>query len=919
MPRLFRRLTTLLRWRKQEEELQHELAAHLAMDTQERIEAGEPPETARRAAWRDFGNLARVTEDTRATWGWTSVEQFGQDLRYASRQFRRSPGFAAVVIATLALGIGATTAVFSVLQAVLLAPLPYEQPRQLVRIYQQEPDKPATRHYLTGAHFSFLREHATAFEVVAALANYSESGRDLVKDGQGERLRVLPVTSDYFHTLRSGPWRGPGFDRRDEVGTRRVVLSEALWRARFNADPSVIGVTIHLSGEPYEVAGVAPAAFEDPIAGEFDAWLSYDLARDTDEQNNSLTAVARLRWGISLDQARAELSSLSRVMKERFPTARLSAVDIAPLQEDLVEHARGPLQLLLIAVGLVLLVACVNVANLALTRATGRVHEFATRSALGAGGTRLFRQLLVESLLLAGLGGLMGLSVAEIGIEVLQRLGGDAVPRLDEVGFNHVVLGFALVVTVVTAIAFGVAPALRFSHIPPIEALRQHSRSTTATRGQGRLRSGLAAAQLALALTLLFGAGVLLASFYRLQQVHLGFRVERVLTFDVDLPTVRYDGERRAAFQEELARRLRAIPGITAAGGISFLPATGSYHGWNTAILSGPRAGTSVARRDGFNIQQRTISGDIFAALDVPVLAGRTFDAQDGAGAPLRAVVSASFARVAFPGMPFSAVVGQRIAAGGRRLEIVGVVGDVTLDVYGAPALVVYHAHRQFSANRNWALTQVVATELPPARIFPNVRTEVAAMDPELVVHRAVPMSDVVGRGTRRERFALVLMSAFAGVSLLLAALGLYGVLAYAVRHRTQEIGIRMALGATAAQVRLTVVRQAGVVLGAGLLAGTCGALLFGRWLTSLAFENQSVGPSNSSDRGAAAHDHRPARRLAARTARLTRAARHCDAGRLLTRGGIRRRGGMTAVSREQVKAVLEFAARSLDAPVPER
>jgi putative ABC transport system permease protein len=837
MPTLFRRVTTLLRWRKQEQDLQNELAAHLAMDTQERIEAGEPPETARQAAWRDFGNLARVTEDTRATWGWTGAEQLAQDLRYAARQLGRSPGFATVVIATLALGIGATTAVFSVLQAVLIAPLPYDQPGQLVRLYQQEPGKPATRHYLTGAHFSFLRDHATSFDVVAALANYSETGLDHVGDGDGARLRVLPVTSEYFHLLGYGALRGPGFERSDETGTRRVILSDALWRARFNARPSVIGSTIQLSGEPYEVVAITPVGFQDPVAGEFDAWLPYDLAGDTYEQNNSLTAVARLRQGVSLDQARAELSSLSRSMKERFPTARLSAVDVVPLQEDLVAPARGPLHLLLIAVGLVLLVACVNVANLVLARSTGRVHEFAIRSALGAGSTRIFRQLLVESLLLAGLGGLLGLCVAEIGVEVLKRLGGDAVPRLAEVGFNPVVLGFAALITMMTAAASGMTPALRFAQVPPNDALRHQSRSATGTRGQGRLRSGLAAAQLALALTLLVGAGVLMASFYRLQRVELGFRVDGVLTFDVNLPTVRYDAQRRAAFQEELARRLRAIPGVTAAGGISFLPARGNYHGWSTAVLTGPRAGTSVARKDGFNIQQRTISGDIFAALDIPVLAGRSFDVRDDANAPLRAVVSASFARVAFPSMPFTRVVGQRIAAGGRKLEIVGVVGDVTLDVYGAPALVVYHAHRQFAANRNWALSQVVATDLPPDRVLANVRTEIAAIDPELVVHRAAPMTKVVGRGTGRERFALVLMGLFAGVSLLLAALGLYGVLAYAVRQRTQEIGIRMALGATAAQVRLTVLRQAAFVLASGLLAGTCGALMFGRWLTSLAFE----------------------------------------------------------------------------------
>jgi putative ABC transport system permease protein len=768
---------------------------------------------------------------------WNSVTQ---DLRYSLRQVRRNPGFSIVVVTTLALGIGGTTAVFSLLQAVLLAPLPYERPGQLVRFYQQEPDKPATRHYLTGAHFSQLREHAASFEAITALANYGEDGRDLVKDGRAQRLRVLGVTSDYFQTLRAGAILGPGFDRRDEIGNRRVLLSRQLWQAHFNADPTVIGSTVQLSGEPYEIAGVAPPGFEDPIAGAVDAWLPYNLARDRHPESNSLSAIGRLRNGVSLDQAAAELASLSGAMKERFPTARLSAISAVPLQADVVAPARGPLHLLLVAVALVLLVACVNVANLVLARASGRVHEFAVRSALGSGSRRLVRQMLVESLVLASLGGLLGLVLATAMVKGLVMLGRDAIPRLDEVGFDPIVLGFAALVTLATAILSGVAPALRFGHVPPIDAVRQRA---AATRGQGRLRSALVTAQLALALTLLAGAAVLLASIDRVQQIPLGFRVNDVLTFDLNLPSVRYDAQRRAAFQEDLARNLRDIPGVSAAGGISFLPASGSYHRWSTSILTGPRAGSSVAARDGFNVQQRVISGDLFAALEIPLLAGRIFDARDDQASSPRAIVSAHFARVAFPGLALDAVVGQRITAGGRPpLDIIGVVGDVTLDVYGAPSLAVYHAHRQFASNRNWALTQVVATRLPPERLLGDVRDAIARLDPELVVYRAAPMTEVVGRGTRRERFALVLMAAFAAVSLLLATLGLYGVVAYAVRQRTQEIGVRIALGATASRITMMVLREAGTLLAAGVAIGIGGALLLGRWLTTLTFE---VSPSD--------------------------------------------------------------------------
>jgi putative ABC transport system permease protein len=570
------------------------------------------------------------------------------------------------------------------------------------------------------------------------------------------------------------------------------------------------------------------------------AWIPYRLARDTYEENNSLTGIGRLRDGVNLEQAQAELATLTRPMRERWPAAKKSAIVATPLREELVARARGPLQLVFAAVGLVLLVACVNVANLALVRATGRVHEFAVRAALGSGRWRLARQLLVESLVLAGLGGYVGLVLAHAGIRVLQALGREALPRLDDVGLNTDVLIFAMVTTVVTAVAFAVVPALRLAATSPVEALRQQSRSSTGSRGLTRFRGTLAAAQLALALTLLAGASVLVASFYRLQQVDVGVRVERVLTFEVNLPSIRYDERRRASFQEQLADRFETIPGVTAAGGISRLPATGSYHPWNIRIASGPLAGTAVDRRR-FAMQQRVVSGNVFAALGIPVLAGRTFDERDDARAPGRMIVSANLARVAFPGLPFDGVLGQRLVSA-REYEIIGVVDDVALNVYGAPTMVVYRPHRQFADDRNWALTQVVATEGSTEELLGAVRREVARLDPELVVHRPATMADVVERGTGRERFALVLMGAFAVIALALAALGLYGVLAHAVRQRSSEIGIRIALGATGRQVRALVFHQAAVVLGVGVAAGLAGALILGRWLETLAF---GIAPSD--------------------------------------------------------------------------
>jgi predicted permease len=778
---------------------------------------------------------------------WSGIKQ---ELRYALRQVRLSPGFSAVVIATLAVGIGGATAVFSATHTVLLAPLPYAQPGQLVRVYQQEPDNPATRAGVSAPHFRALRDDAASFVDVAARYFREDLGLDISHGRNPERLRVLLVTSNYFRTLRADPFLGRGFQIEDEtglpgddrIGARRVVLSDRIWHARFSRDPSIVGRTIRLSAEPYEVAGIAPPGFEDPVAGAVDAWLPYNLTRDTMTQNYSLTVIGRVRTGTTITQALAELAILSESMKRRWPEVRASSIAAVPLQEDVVAPSRHLLQLLLVSVGLVLLVACVNVATLVLVRTNGRAQEFAVRAALGSGSGRLARQLMVEALVLAAIGGLAGLVLAWLGVTVLQRLGRDALPRLDGIHLDPLVLLFAVVVTVGTALACGMAPVLRVRKRDPRDALTQQSRLVTGTRSQGRLRNGLAAAQLALALALVAGAGILSVSFYRLMKVDLGFRVDHVLTFEVNLPSLRYGADRRSAFQEELAQRLAAIPGVSAAGGTSRLPATGSLNRWPIAIETGPLAGTWVKQPE--QPEHRTVSGDFFKALGIPVLAGRTFDDRDDTNAPMRAVVSANLARAAFPGLPLDRVVGQRISVLTRRgsREIVGVVDDVSTDAYDTPSGAIYSAHRQFAGNRNWALTQVVATGAPPERILPDVRALVASIDPELVVYRPAAMTDVVGRGVSRERFALVLMGAFAAVSLILAAMGLYGVLAYAVRERTSEIGIRIALGATPAHIRFAILRQAGFAIGAGLIAGTGGAFALGRWLSSLTF---GISPSD--------------------------------------------------------------------------
>ena len=651
------------------------------------------------------------------------VESVAQDVRYAFRQLRHSPGFSAVVIATLGLGIGGTTAVFSVVQAVLIAPLPLPAAGTARSVLSSRSPTNPTREISWPAHtspsFAIMRRRSRRSR---RSDTYSDTGLDLVRNGRAHRLRVLPVTSGYFSTLRSSSLQGRGFDRHDETGARRIVLSDAAWRTHFGSDPSVIGATIQLSAEPYEVVGIAPRDFADPIVarsgrvGSVQPRQGYLRGEQLADRGGPVCETA-----IGLEQAQCRARDpdppaerpVAGGPPERDSRGPAAGGSGGGRARPAAPAARSPSDSCCWSRASTWPTSCSCVRPGVFTSS-----RFAPRSVPAVAGSPA--NCSSRACCSPGSAALLGLALAGLGISVLQGLGRDALPRLDEVGFDPVVLGFAVLTTVVTAVACGSGAGTSSRAVSlQAEALRQQSRSATGTRGQGWLRNGLAIAQLALALTLLVGAGVLLASFHRLQQVDLGFRVERVLTFDVNLPTIRYDAARRDGFQEELARAIRAIPGVTAAGGISRLPATGSYHPWSTRILSGPAAGTSVRPEQG--IQHSTACHQrrpLRRARDShpggpPVRRPRTMPAR-----PCTRWSAPTSPGRRFPGVPFDGVVGQRIATGGRRLEIVGVVGDVALDVYGAPTLAVYHAHRQFAEDRNWALTQVVATDLPPERML---------------------------------------------------------------------------------------------------------------------------------------------------------------------------------------------------------
>jgi predicted permease len=823
-----------------ERELDEEIAFHLRMETERLVGEGLEPAEARRRAGLAFGGVERAKEEVRDGRWVRGLETLVSDLGYGVRTLRSRPGFAAAAILTLALGVGGTTAVFSVVRAVLLEPLPYKRPGQLVRLYQFDVEEPEEELFVSAPHFKEYRERAASFQQLATVYTYHEVGADLLLGDRTERIVVLPVSADYFRLLRREPVLGRGFAREEETGAPLAVVSEGLWR-RAGLDREGIGGGITLDGEERTVVGVMPAGFEDPIMGEVDAWVPQNLSVGgmvENPGNHFLSVLGRLAPGVTAEAARQETAALDAALLREFPEVDDDGgFHLVPLHEDLVAGARPALLVVLGAVVLVLLIACVNLANLLLVRSLGRLREVAVRSALGADPGRIRAQLLVESAVVAVAGGAAGLAVAFAGLGGLLRLGRDAIPRATEIGIDGPVLGVSALLAFATAAAAGLLPAWRLARTSPAESLGESSRSATGGRRFVRLRRVLVAGQVALALTLLVGASALGASVYRLSQVELGFRSAGVLTFQVNLPAARYDAEARRVLHGRLAEELAALPGVSSVGATTVLPATGTAYNWGTRALTGPSVGTE----EGFiDADQRIVAGAHFGTLGIPVVEGRAFDERDGPDAPPAALVSRSLARHLFPGV---SPLGHDIRAGGVERRIVGVAGDVALDAEGGPGRHVYHAHAQWTGFPA-TLEYLIAADGDPESLLPAVRSAVAAIDPQLVVHRPTTLDEVVRRGRSHRRFAFALTGAFALLALTLAGIGLYGVLAYVVRQRTREIGIRVAMGARPGRVVGMVLRDGLGVTLAGLAAGTVGALVLGRFLSALVFRTEPTEPA---------------------------------------------------------------------------
>jgi len=764
------------------------------------------------------------------------MPDFLQDIRYGARTLRRAPGFAAVVVAVLALGIGANSAIFSVVNAVLLRPLPYRDPDRLVRVDETDPKGEARG--VSPADMLVLAARVPAFESIATshwqnLTLTGPEGAENVYGGQ--------VSADSFRLLGSQPALGRVF-RPDEFAPGApdsVVLSDRLWRRRFGANPAVIGRTLVMNGKPYTIAGVMPAPFL--FDQRFELWTPWKFAgSEASDRMARTTCVARLRPGATPGQARAQTLA---VLRDLAPddVARGWGARVAPVAQLLTARVRGSLLVSLGAVAFVLLIACLNVANLLMARATGRAREISVRAALGAGRLRVVRQMLTESLLLALAGGAAGLLLGAWGARALPALFPERlpVPRLDQTRLDAQVFWFTLALSLLTGIVFGLIPAIQATRGNLIQGLRE------GTRGSGggthsRARGLLVVAETALSLVLLAGAGLMLRSFDRLMKVDPGFQAGAALTLHVPMPSAITDKRQQSAYYERILERLRALPGVNSAGLISPLPLAGVDANGTFA-----REGHPAPPGERQLVKMRVVSPDYFRAMGIELRQGRVFQPADTADAPAVAVISESMARKHFPGEnPIGMRVTGREDGSGPYQTVIGVVKDVkNLEMAGDFDPAIYRDYRQYFFAQ-FATTIVLRAQAgDPMRLAPAAQREIRALTPDQPVGDIRTMSQVVSENVSQPRFYTLLLGIYAALALVLAATGLYGVLACTVNQRKREIGIRMALGATGGSVFRLVLAQALRLIGAGIAIGLAGSWGLTRLIASQLYRTPATDP----------------------------------------------------------------------------
>ncbi|HEY3454678.1 MAG TPA: ABC transporter permease [Bryobacteraceae bacterium] len=837
------------RRKSKEEDLERELRSDLELEAEERRENGLSPEDARYAARRAFGNTTLIREEAREMWGWGSVERIWQDCRYALRGLRKNPGFSLTAVVILGLGIGANATIFSIVDTVLLHPLPVPDSQAIVHLRRKTD---------LGSSSSFdMHDYVgiqAARKILSALAisDGGIGGYNLTTGGMPEQISGIHVSAQYFSVFQVQPVAGRLFIDGDDVPgqPRLVVISESLWHRRFGGERSVVGQVLNIAGQGYTVVGVAPDLMRAFMPA--DVYLSLAVPRESSDRTNGFTVIGRLPPGGNLAQTESQVNTIA----QRFAhSSRLTnmphGIVLRPIQEEIAGRVRPALEILFAAVLLVLLVVCSNVANLVLARGVGRRRELAVMGALGARRSRIVGRLLTEGFILAGAGGAIGILLAELGVRALPGLSADRLPQVAQIHVNFSAFGFVLAAAVVCGILASLAPAMQISKTNLTDALKQATAQGGAGRGGNGLRSTLVIAQVALSTLLLVGAMLLVRSFWNLNSVDPGFRDDHLLTMNISMAPGRYsDSIREADYFENVARNIERLPGVVAASSTTLLPFEPVFDFPVTPIGGKPRPSPS---RSGDNSEMdgwyRAINSHFFTAMGIPVLRGRTFNDRDrGNSAPV-VIINSTLAKQAFPNedaLGKSLVIGTGYLTDPRDLRprtVVGIVGDTREEgLMFRPPGVIFVPIAQ-SPDR---ITQITLDKIPtkwvirttrdPLAMIPAVRHAVLEADPLQPPADFQTMEKLVARSIAPARFNMLMLLIFAVLSLMLAAIGIYGLVSYSVAVRTREIGLRISLGAQPLKLVSSLIRHGMALASVGVVIGVIGALALGRFLRTLLF-----------------------------------------------------------------------------------
>jgi predicted permease len=828
--------------RKRDADLERELRSDLELEEEEQRENGLPPEEARYAARRAFGNVTLIREQTHEAWGWIRLERFAKDVRYALRQLGRNPGFTAICILTLALGIGATTAIFSVVDSLLLRPLPYANASRIVRIWMTFTPRGMMEIPLSEPEFLEYRQSRS----FAHVAGFSVGTLTLTGSGEPLHLTASWGTSDFFSVMGTAPLLGRVFtnDEQQQGHAPVAVLSHRLWQSRFGSSREIIGESILLNGQSSTVVGVMPQAFNFP-SNDVDIWQPLPIAPASDKiGNHYLNLVADLKPQTTVQQARSEMATILDRIMHKYPKyyggAAGLGVSLIPLRQQMVGNLRPTVLVLMAAVGFMLLIACTNVAGLLLARGEDRKREIATRTALGATRLRILYQVLIENLLLFAAGGALGLLLALVSIKALSAADYLNVAETGGATLDLRVLSFAVSVSLLTGLLFGLIPALKASRSNFNDALKTGGRDAMGSPHRMRVRSLLVIAEVAFSLVLLTGAGLMIGSLRNLLGVNLGFDPENVITMRLSLPEARYSIARTAAFYHQLQDRVRALPGVEAVAIVNQLP-MGDVTPNASFDVEGRPSNTEINVAD-----TQIISPDYFRAMGISLMRGRFLNDEEARRPPASVVVNQTLARKVWPGTD---PIGKRIRLGPDYpwLFVVGVVADIKnhgSNVATKPEMYFLLSDQPFQI---WvdlrSMTLVVRTASESAQMVGAIRGQVKQLDPELPIYKVSTLKELVSSSISQTRFPALTLSLFACAALLLAAIGVYGVLAYTVAQSRHEIGVRMALGAQQGQILRFFLGQGTKWAALGGCAGLGAALLLVRFMRSMLFQVSAYDP----------------------------------------------------------------------------